>query len=484
MKDGSADSQVSPATRAGADAGAPARPGFSLGALLRARGAWALADQGVVSLGNFLTAVVLARTLPLGDTGIFALVFGMLLFLNSLHQALVTYPLSVRGAASDGDRLRDLAGSSLLCTLLLALPLSLGVIIIVGLSSRASLIPWAIAAMLLWQFQETLRRGIMAHLRHREALVGDALRYLGQASVLWLLASRGLLTLERTFVVIAATSLLAIVVQAMQLRPVLLVRRQVLALFREHWTLGRWVLLTGLVTIVTVQAMPWVLAYFHGNAEVARFWVLGQIMGVTNPVIISMAGLIVPAASAALAGSGDLRGAAKKVGLGFGLQGAVLLVPFFLFVFVMPQLALRVFARDNGAYLDLTTHLRLFVIAYFLTFPGHVMLALLNGLSRPRLAFVAQCAFSATTLLVSLPLAAAFGLTGAVWGGLVPAAAYATATFYMLRRASAEPERRGFEPLPPRAESNPHPERSIHLAPAAAPAAARASELDAEGAVA
>src|SRR5271170_6186042 len=70
--------------------------------LLRTREAhqrfWAFIDQGVVSLGNFMATVMLARALKPGEFGIFALLFGSILFLNTVHAALVTYPLSIFGA--------------------------------------------------------------------------------------------------------------------------------------------------------------------------------------------------------------------------------------------------------------------------------------------------------------------------------------------------------------------------------------------------
>jgi O-antigen/teichoic acid export membrane protein len=415
---------------------APAAQPSGLRALLRSRGAWALADQAVVSLGNFGTSVLLAQNLPKVEFGVFILVFGVLQFLHSLHQSLVTYPLSVRGAASDGERLRRLAGSSLLVTLLLALPLSLGIIAIVEAEHRPSLLPWALGAMFLWQFQETLRRAIMSHLRHNEAFPGDAISYLFQVGIIWLLASRGMLTLERAFVVIAATSFVALIMHALRLRPALRSADGMPAILREHWSLGRWVLFTSLITVLTVQAMPWTLKLFHGDEQVAEFGVLAQIMGLSNPIIISIAGLVVPAVAAAAP-----RGmaAVKRVALAYGLQGAALLLPYYAAVMILPSFALRVF---NPEYTGLTTHLRLFVVAYLLVFPAQVMQALLNGLGRTRSTFAAQCAFSLATVLLSLPLAAKYGLTGAVWGGVLPAVAFVVTSLVMLRRATAEQDAR------------------------------------------
>jgi O-antigen/teichoic acid export membrane protein len=408
---------------------APRPSGFA--ALLRSRGGWALADQGIVSLGNFATSVLLARSLPKVEFGVYILVFGVLQFLHSLHQSLVTYPLSVRGAASDAERLRRLAGSALLFTLILALPLSLGIVVIVEAEHRPSLLPWALAAMFLWQFQETIRRAIMSHLRHHEAFPGDAVSYLGQVAIIGLLAGSGRLTLESAFMVIAGTSLVALVLHALRLRPALREADRMPEILRDHWSLGRWVLFTSLITVLTVQAMPWTLKFFHGEGQVAEFGVLAQIMGLSNPIIISIAGLVVPAVAAAAP-----RGmaAVKRVALVHGLQGAAMLLPYYAVVMIVPALALRVF---NPEYAGLTTHLRLFVVVYMLVFPAQVMQALLNGLGRTRSTFAAQCAFSAATVLFSLPLAALYGLTGAVWAGVLPALAFVVTSVFMLHRASA-----------------------------------------------
>ena len=414
---------------------ARAAPLGNVRALLDSAGGWALADQGVVSLGNCLMGVVLVSTLSADEFGVFTLVFGVVLFLNSLHQSLVTYPLSVRGAAADVESLRRLAGTSLLFTLVMALPLAVGVILILAVLHRTALAPWAIAAMLLWQFQETLRRGIMAHLRHRQALAGDAVRYLGQVLVLLVLARADLLDLRTAFATIAATSLLAAIVQALQLRPSIAAAPRSPAMLGDWWLLGRWVLLTNAVTIVTVQAMPWTLGAFHGSGEVARFGALALVMGLTNPVIMSMGGLLVPAAARAASRGGSR--AAGRAALFYALQSATLLLPFYLAVFVAPSFVLGFFTRGNPDYEGLEMHLRLFAMAYLLAFPAQVAGALLNGLGQSRASFLAQCAFSLTTLLVSLPLAARYGLTGAVWAGVLPAAVYVAASFAILRRVRA-----------------------------------------------
>ena len=90
----------------------------------------------------------------------------------------------------------------------------------------------------------------------------------------------------------------------------------------------------------------------------------------------------------------------------------------------------------NIGRVGLATPVRLFVAAYALFYVAQISAALLNGLGQSRRAFVAHAAGAAATLLVALPLAAAGGLRGAVWGGLVPAAVHAAASVLLLRRLS------------------------------------------------
>jgi O-antigen/teichoic acid export membrane protein len=416
-----------------ADSPSPARR-LSLRALFHTRGVWALTDQACASLGNCLTGIAVAATFSAYDLGTFALMFGMLLFVNSLHTSLVTYPMSVRGAPAGDRTLRILGGEAVLLTLSFAPLLCLGVVTMALVQHQARLIPWAVAAMVLWQLQETMRRGMMAHLRHREAVVGDAVSYLGQAGVMWFLHSRGSLTLQTAFATMAFTSMLGVLIQAIQLRPILRISRKLTELFRESWWHGRWLLMTNVIAIFTVQATPWTLDFFYGNVEVAHYAVLAQVLGVSNPIVISIAGLIVPAVASA--SSRDGIGAAKRIALSYGAQGAVLLIPYYAIILLVPGFAISIFSKGNPEYAGLENHLRLFAIGYFFVFPGHVMQALLNGLGHTRAAFNAQLVFSGGVVILGLPLVAWLGLKGAVVAGMLPTVAYVITSALMLHRTN------------------------------------------------
>ena len=142
--------------------------------MLRSPALWTIADQAIASVGNFLSGVVLARHLPVSSYGAYALLLTSMLFLNSLHAALVTCPMSILGASHDRQRLGKYSSAALWMTLMLlpVLGSAMGLAVYCGGSPGGSmrivmLAAGAVAAMLLWQMQETTRRGLMAELHFR-----------------------------------------------------------------------------------------------------------------------------------------------------------------------------------------------------------------------------------------------------------------------------------------------------------------------------
>src|ERR1019366_10787462 len=172
------------------------------------------------------------------------------------------------------------------------------------------------------------------------------------------------------------------------------------------------------IGVITVYATPWILMYFHGAGEVATYQALANLLGVSNPVLTSMSGLIVPAV--AIASAARVIHAARRAAFGYAAQGAGLLLPYFAALALLPQLALRMFYGANSPYLSYTTPLRLMVAVYTVFYLSQMAAAFLNGLGHSRWTFFAQVGAAISNAAICLPLAAVVGLYGAIWGGIVP----------------------------------------------------------------
>ncbi len=398
---------------------------------------WALFDQGVVSLGTFITNILLARHLALPEYGTYTLLASILLFLSGFQTALVVYPLSVKGAEADADGLRRLTGTAMSLVLALALPLGAAILGAASLIGRPELAPWAFGVLLLSQLQETLRRGLMAHLRHRDALWGDAVSCLGRAGLIWLLAGTGRLSVEVAFGVTALALGLAGVLQAWQLglrRPARLERSSVI---REFWTLGHWLVLSGLVSALSSFGFQWALAFFHGLAAVAEVNLVINVIAVTNPVLLGMSGLVVPAVAAVRLGGGVP--AARRIAWRYAVQGAAFVIPYCALIALWPETALRAFYGAGTPYVSLAPVLRVFAGLLLVHSLFMALEALLKGLKESRAAFRVEALAALAFVTVGLPLIALGGLLGVcVWLTVVVAVKIIACGWFLSKVGSEE----------------------------------------------
>jgi O-antigen/teichoic acid export membrane protein len=382
-----------------------------IGDFSRNKSIWSFTDQGIISLGNFCTNILLARNLPQADYGSYLLIYGALIFLTGTHAALIVYPLSVKGAVADSSELRRLSVHYLLFTTLLTFvssALVFGVTVAVGKSYVA---PIAIIALLFWEIQETVRRALMSHLRHQEATWGDGLSYIGQAVLVWLLAQKGWLSMESAFFVIALTSAVAAALQMFQLQLKNINLEGIWKTAKDGWNLGKWNLIGNLTTVINIHATPWVLAIFHGKEATAAVQAVINILGASNPVIFSINNLMVPSIAKA-----NLEGGMKSVNrvtFKYALQGGLILFPLYLSLALFPRKILELMYGINSPYLNLDNVLRLYVLAYTILYLSQIPSAILAGLEKSKSAFMGQIGTVASALFIGIPLIITMSTTGA-----------------------------------------------------------------------
>jgi O-antigen/teichoic acid export membrane protein len=383
---------------------------------LTLQGFWAIADQGVVSLGNFLTTIILARTVSPHEYGVWTVTFGLILFLNVLPASLITYPLVVRLASQNEDRAGELIVAALVLTTVLALPQMLVLFCVSSLIGGAALALWACFGLLLWQVQETTRRVLMARMAFRAALFTDAISYLGQAGLFSLMARSGTLSTHNGFAVIGLTCGLAALAQLLLIRTQLRVRITGAIKIRDwmstFWNTGRWVLGSNLLTNLSLHAAPWALFLLRGPAEAAGFQAVSNLMGVSHPIVLSLGNVVVPAAARARVTAGLL--AARRVALRHGSQAGLLLLPFAVILLIFPRQLLGLFYSSTSPYAVLEGPLRLLTIVYVLRYFSMTLTFLLNALEKNRVQFVFELCGSLLLGGLVVPLVIWFGLSGAI----------------------------------------------------------------------
>jgi O-antigen/teichoic acid export membrane protein len=388
-------------------------------------GVWAIGDQAVVSLGNFLTTIILARHFSPEVYGIWAVIFGLILFLNVIHASLITYPLTIKAAALDEEAMRRLVKGSLSLTVILTVPLGLALCGAAWLIGQPYLGLWGWLALFFWQLQEITRRALMARLAFRKALFSDAISYLGQAALVWMLAQSGELSPERCLGIVAATCGMAALVQAVLLGLLRAAgaRPEFKNLAGAFWQTGRWVLWSNVATNFSIQVVPWSLFLIRGAGDAAGFQAVSNLLGFSHPIMLSLGNIIIPAAALARA-RGGLR-AARRVAIVYAAQGGLLLLPYFVALALFPKQFLALFYSARSPYLELDGALRLFTLAYLFYYFSLVLKFLLNALEENRSQFIAELSSSLLLAIMIIPLVFAYGLTG----GLIATGAWLCARF-------------------------------------------------------
>ena len=400
-----------------------------LNKILRSESAASVLDQGVVSGGNFLTTLVLARALVPETYGLFALLFLSLIAINACHSSLVVYPLTLRGAASPRE-LGSLTYASLVHTLLLAVPLSGVLAVIVIVLHRPGLFPVMALAMLSWQVQETTRRALISVLRFRSTIFPDALCYLGQGIILAVLKPQSLSTV---FWIVSVTSLAAAAWQLVLARRGSVVHRRDLRMLTithgaYSWRMGRFVLAGNALNMLTLQIPSWTLAIAFAPAAVAGYQSLLNLVGVANPIIFSINSMLIPTvAREAVHGFRSARRTAARYGVRFGL----LLIPGFLALFCAPSTMMRWVYGHGSPYLPLAWLLRFFVVAFVLQYLATVVGAYEGGMSRPKNYMWLQAMGTGFLLILGSLKIYKFGIAGAVIAMLL-ASAIRLVTFLLL----------------------------------------------------
>jgi O-antigen/teichoic acid export membrane protein len=395
-----------------------------------------LVDQGIVSLGNFVLQIVLARNLIPADYGYFALLMTLFFLVQHVHLSLVLYPLTLRVAGRETKDPSRLTSTSVAVVLASSAVYALAIDGGLALLGRADLLFGCAAFLILWQTQDAMRQALMAGLRHRDAIWGDAVCYLGQAAAIGLLVHFDRLTLPNALLAMAVACFAAMLVHGAVLRPSL----PSLRLARENvsyfWHMGRWAFLNGSVIQVRTHMFTWALVGFGGTAAAGAYQAAMNIANFTNPVIFGMSNIIAPIAARTLKESGLT--AAWQAARTYFLIGAPLIFGYCAVVFAVPYVFLHLCYSADSPYLHLDTVVRLVVLAAAVNFLAEMTSTFLLGISRGNSALVMNT-MAIAAAFVMLPLVGAWGVTGAAIALTVANSVRLIGSFFALRSATTEP---------------------------------------------
>jgi O-antigen/teichoic acid export membrane protein len=379
--------------------------------LLIERASWTLVDQGVVSSGNFLLNVLLARTLSGEEYGEFALFLGAIFILRAIDYSLISYPLSVRLCNAIGEERAALLGNTSLLTVALSLVLVALMALGTTLLAVDNIVLPACLCYLCWQAQETSRRCLLADFRYREAVVGDGTAYVGQAILIGILAWNESVTLPSALYLMSATFAAGALVHGSRLRCAWPNFSETLLLAREYLSVGKWSLVNYQLVLLRTQLFPWLLAALSGTAATASLQAGLNIANMMNPIIFGI-GNAIPQVAAHAHRTGGVIGASRAA-YGYVLFGLGPILIISAAAVLMPDLLLRSVYGPSSPYLAVALGLQLLAIAGVLEYIAEMVSKTLLGVQAGRLASYVNIIAVVAAAVLAFALIGRFGVIGA-----------------------------------------------------------------------
>ena len=181
--------------------------------LSRGRSGAALLDQILIGSANFATGIVLVRGLGLHEFGKYAIAFALLLYANASQMSFVTSPMLTIAPLMEGKEKRQFVdgmfGIQIVASLLLLVIFALA-----GAISRFFTTFYSVPCIIsfafcvgTFQLQDWIRRYYYLYNKGKLAVASDFISYFVQLVLLFLLWRFSTLSLFRTFLVMAITSL-------------------------------------------------------------------------------------------------------------------------------------------------------------------------------------------------------------------------------------------------------------------------------------
>lgn len=392
---------------------------------------WAVLDQGLFAFANFVLNVLLARWLSSNEYGMFTIAYTTLLLLATFHTALLTEPMLVFGSGKYSKHLSHYLGAVSLAHWLgtgLFTILSLGIGLFVwnvGRPFEAQTI-WALALsspfiLFLW----LVRRA--CYVRRSPHLAGYAgLIYLLIMVVhIILLYQSEWLTVPIAYLILGTTSLVSGTWLVIRLRikfPPLKREGLVNDVGRDHWTYGRWSIMTGVLMWIPGQIIYFLLPIWVGLDQCAGLRALSNLI-MPYVLVCTALGTVLTPSLVRAQGKPNFR---------------ILIVKYLLFLVgsgVLYWLGISLASTTligwlyNGLYIEYA-HL-LWILGGLPIFAAIIGVfgAVFRSLQQPALIFYSYLGSSTVSLTLGVGLAATWGITGAV---LALTISYATTAAIML----------------------------------------------------
>jgi O-antigen/teichoic acid export membrane protein len=271
------------------------RPAQLVQRLTMNRRSLSLLDQALISATNMFTSVMIGRTCPKAQLGLYASGVSLVLLVTAIQSALIAVPYTISSPQISKEEHALYKGSTILQQISLV---SVGMLVFLGVGIfgfghqngglRAILFALSIVSGMVC-FRDFARRVSYAELHFGFALWIDGALALVQLTVVGLLAWKHQLTAGRALFAVGFASTCASVMWiAVNRQSISFSVTHALSGFRVNWALGRWLFASSLLWSLCIDQYPWLITALRAPSEAAIWASSYGVMAFMNPVVLAL----------------------------------------------------------------------------------------------------------------------------------------------------------------------------------------------------
>ena len=349
-------------------------------------------DQAVLSGSSFLLTIILTRVLSLEQVGIYALLWILVLFAQSLHQAAIISPMLVFGSKQvDGlSQLQYLNGLfywHLALSVLIASSVGVFMFFYLSLYPETQMlgIQFKIPLLVLLVLNnDFFRKWFYLKAKHQVVVVIDIIVYGIQIALLIGLGLAQLLDLSGVFNVMIVCQLLASFICFLAAKVTVVKRTTLKPIFKLHSDFSLWLILASVFQWFTGNVLLLVGGKMLSMELIGALRIMQNLMGVLNVILLSFESYV-PISAAKIfdhSGISDLLKYLKNT----VLKATVLFaLPLLLFALLARPIITLVYGVEHSSYAYL---LQAYVVLYVFIILAMILRIGLRAIEHTRPVFV------------------------------------------------------------------------------------------------
>jgi O-antigen/teichoic acid export membrane protein len=383
------------------------------------QGYWAAADQGLISLTNFIAAIILGRAVDPQEFGIYAVGFLMTRFVRAIQDGLIVQPLNALGAVLDENPFQIYATNTGILQIILAILSAIA----------AACFGWLLTAfgndvagptatalwflLLTWQLQEFLRRAFYTRSDVRKAVINTSLGSAVRLGILWWWGTQGTLSGKAGLDAIGWGAIAAIILGLWQANGYWAWDNiQLWHTFKRNWKFGGWIMGGSIANWIASELYPLLAAGLISFAAAGAYRALQNLVAPVHVLLRATDTFFTPRASKIYHQTG-FSGLGRTLRIiyfisGFPILGLLLIASLF------PEPLLRLLYGET--YIAYSGSLFLMAIYYGLWYAYWPLQTALKSIRLTQPIFIANIAAIICMFTIGVWAIKEFDINGAIGG--------------------------------------------------------------------